>query len=97
MDGVFIVLLDQDLNGTIAVQEFLYRKMTTGESSKTFHFFAPNDLPSTSQYRYRRHVRQALWSCRCQNFLHFWRVRRSVETIATLFRKGGQLSMVASS
>jgi len=41
MNGVFIVLLDQEFDGTIAGQECLYRKITTGESSKTFHFFAP--------------------------------------------------------
>jgi hypothetical protein len=43
MNGVFIVLLNQEFDGTIAVQECLYRKITTGESSKTFHFFAPRE------------------------------------------------------
>ena len=41
MNDVFIVLLDQEFDGTIAMQECLYRKIITGESSKTFHFFAP--------------------------------------------------------
>jgi hypothetical protein len=41
MNGVFIVLLNQEFDGAIAVQECLYRKIITGESSKTFHFFAP--------------------------------------------------------
>jgi hypothetical protein len=45
MNGVFIVLLNQEFDGTIAVQECLYRKITTGESSKSFHFFAPEDVP----------------------------------------------------
>jgi hypothetical protein len=45
MNGVFIVLLNQEVDGTIAVQECLYRKMITGESSKSFHFFAPEDVP----------------------------------------------------
>jgi hypothetical protein len=45
MNGVFIVFLDQEFDGTIAVQECLYRKIITGESSKTFHFFAPEDVP----------------------------------------------------
>src|SRR5215510_189950 len=43
MNGVFIVLLDQEFDGTIAGQECLYRKITTGESSKTFHFFATGE------------------------------------------------------
>lgn len=43
MNGVFIILLNQQFDGTIAVQECLYRKITTGESSKTFHFFAPRE------------------------------------------------------
>ena len=41
MNDVFIVLLNQQFDGTIAVQKCLYRKITTGESSKTFHFFVP--------------------------------------------------------
>jgi hypothetical protein len=45
MNDVFIVLLSQEFDGTIAVQECLYRKIITGESSKTFHFFAPEDVP----------------------------------------------------
>jgi hypothetical protein len=48
MNGVFIVLLNQEFDRTIAVQESLYRKITIGESSKTFHFFAPRDIPFTS-------------------------------------------------
>ena len=48
MNGVFIVLLNQEFDRTIAVQECLYRKITIGESSKTFHFFAPRDTPFTS-------------------------------------------------
>ena len=43
MNGVFIILLNQQFNATIAVQECLYRKITTGASSKTFHFFAPRE------------------------------------------------------
>ncbi len=45
MNDVFIVLLNQEFDETIAVEECLYRKTTTGESSKTFHFFAPEDVP----------------------------------------------------
>jgi hypothetical protein len=45
MNDVFIGLLDQELMETIAVQECLYRKIITGESSKSFHFFAPEDVP----------------------------------------------------
>jgi hypothetical protein len=41
MNGVFIVLLNQEFDGTIAVKECLYRKITNGESSKSFQFFAP--------------------------------------------------------
>ena len=48
MNDVFIVLLNQEFDGTITVQECLYRKIITGESSKTFHFFAPEDVPFTS-------------------------------------------------
>jgi hypothetical protein len=48
MNGVFIVLLNQEFDRTVAVQECLYRKITIGESSKTFHFFAPRDIPFTS-------------------------------------------------
>jgi hypothetical protein len=48
MVDVFIVLLNQECDRTVAVQECLYRKIITGESSKTFHFFAPEDVPFTS-------------------------------------------------
>ena len=48
MNGVFIVLLNQECDRTVAVQECLYRKIITGESSKTFHFFDPEDVPFTS-------------------------------------------------
>jgi hypothetical protein len=48
MNDVFIVLLNQECDRTVAVQERLYRKIITGESSKTFHFFAPEDVPFTS-------------------------------------------------
>jgi hypothetical protein len=48
MNGVFIVLLSQQFDRTIAVQECLYRKIITGESSKTFHFLLPEDIPFTS-------------------------------------------------
>jgi hypothetical protein len=43
MNDVFIVLLDQEFDGKNAMQECLYRKIITGESSKTFHFFAPGE------------------------------------------------------
>jgi hypothetical protein len=45
MNDVFIVLLNQECDRTVAVLECLYRKIITGESSKTFHFFAPEDVP----------------------------------------------------
>jgi hypothetical protein len=45
MNDVFIVLLNQEFDRTIAAQECLYRKIITGESSKTFHFFAPEHVP----------------------------------------------------
>ena len=48
MNDVFIVLLNQECDRTVAVQECLYRKIITGESSKTFHFFDPEDVPFTS-------------------------------------------------
>jgi hypothetical protein len=48
MNDVFIVLLNQECDRTVAVQECIYRKIITGESSKTFHFFDPEDVPSTS-------------------------------------------------
>jgi len=48
MNDVFIVLLNQECDRTVAVQECLYRKIITGESSKTFHFFAPEDVPFSS-------------------------------------------------
>jgi len=48
MNGVFIVFLDHEFDGTVAVQECLYRKIITGESSKSFHFFDPEDVPFTS-------------------------------------------------
>jgi hypothetical protein len=67
MNDVFIVLLNQECDRTVAVQERLYRKIITGESSKTFHFFDPEDVPFTSQYRYREDVRQALGACHRQN------------------------------
>jgi len=48
MNDVFIVFLNQERERAVAVQECLYRKIITGESSKTFHFFAPEDVPFTS-------------------------------------------------
>jgi hypothetical protein len=48
MNDVFIVLLNQECDRTVAVQECLYRKIITGESSKSFHFFDPEDVPFTS-------------------------------------------------
>ena len=48
MNDVFIVLLDQECDRAVAVQECLYRKVITGESSKSFHFFDPEDVPFTS-------------------------------------------------
>ena len=48
MNDVFIVLLNQEFDRTVAVQECLYRKIITGKSSKTFHFFAPEDVPFDS-------------------------------------------------
>jgi hypothetical protein len=48
MNDVFIVLLNQECDRTVAVQECIYRKIITGESSKTFHFFDPEDVPFTS-------------------------------------------------
>src|SRR5438132_885325 len=38
----------QECDRTVAVQECLYRKIITGESSKSFHFFDPEDVPFTS-------------------------------------------------
>jgi hypothetical protein len=48
MNDVFIILLNQECDRTVAVQECLYRKIITGESSKTFHFFDPENVPFTS-------------------------------------------------
>jgi len=48
MNDVFIVFLNQERERAVAVQECLYRKIITCESSKTFHFFAPEDVPFTS-------------------------------------------------
>src|SRR6266496_1518075 len=48
MNDVFIVLLNQECDRTVAVQECPYRKIITGESSKSFHFFDPEDVPFTS-------------------------------------------------
>jgi hypothetical protein len=48
MNDVFIVFLAPAFDGTVEVQECLYRKIVTGESSKTFHFFAPEDVPFIS-------------------------------------------------
>jgi hypothetical protein len=48
MNDVFIGLLNQEFDGTVAIEECPYRKIITGESSKSFHFFAPKDVPFTS-------------------------------------------------
>src|ERR1044071_8227719 len=94
MNGVFIILLNQQFDRTIAVQECLYRKITTGESSKTFHFFAPRECPCF-QYHQRQDVRQVF------HIIIVARVpsdvRERSRAIETLFCKQGQSSIAASS
>ena len=95
MNGVFIVLLNQEFDGTIAVQECLYRKITTGESSKTFHFFAPRECVPCFQYHQRQDIRQVFHIIRWAESIG--RVTPASSAIATLFSRLGQPSIVAAS
>src|ERR1700730_10605213 len=95
MNDVFIVLLNQECDRTVAVQECLYRKIITGESSKTFHFFAPEDCTLYFVISLQRGCKASARSLSSPKFRHFSPVERACDAIATVFRRRGQLSTTA--